>query len=125
MRDILLKLFTAVSTAFFVMSCGPSSCVQAVSNNGNETEVIMKAVTDTLNRAQLDSVCVADGLNTDFGSWMATTFVDYESNMRVTKYVWINSISEDEEVTYIVVQKDTLFILTKRTINSEETDKEE
>lgn len=125
MKNILLKLFMAVSVVFWMSSCGPSSCTQGEGNEGGETEIVMKAVTDTLTRAQLDSLCAADELSKDLNDWMTTTFVDYESNARVTKHVWVNAVSEDEEVTYIIVPEDTLYIFTKRTINPQEVEEEE
>ena len=125
MKNIFLKLIMAVSVVFWMSSCGPSSCTQGEGNEGGDTEIVMKAVTDTLTRAQLDSLCAADELSNDLNDWMTTTFVDYESNMRVTKHVWVNAVSEDEEVTYIIVPTDTLYDFTKRTINPEAVEEEE
>lgn len=123
------KMFTRLLLTFFVVlgisACGPSSCTQNGEGSGQDTEVVMKAYSAVFTRAQIDSLCSADGLSNNFDDWMTTTFVDYESSERVTKFVWVNSISDDEEITYIVVPKDTLYNFTKRVIISEEIEEEE
>lgn len=83
----------------------------------------MKAYTAMINARQLDSLCSVDNLSRDLNEWMQTAFYDYETNAKITKYVWINSISEDIETMYIIVPVDTLYDFTKRIIDlSKETE---
>ena len=83
----------------------------------------MKAYAAMINARQLDSLCSTDNLSRDLNEWMHATFYDYETNTKITKYVWINSTSENIETTYIIVPVDTLYDFTKRIIDiSKETE---
>ena len=127
MKNILLKLFACVSIVVCLNSCGLFRCGKLFgcksAETNRSTEVIMKAYAAMINARQLDSLCSADNLSRDLNEWMHATFYDYETNTKITKYVWINSISEDIETTYIIVPVDTLYDFTKRIIDiSKETE---
>lgn len=121
------KIFKWVATAFFALvlsACGPSSCTGGDGNQDGNLEPVMKAYNGVLTEAQLDSLCVADTLSRDLSEWLNSSYIDHETNEAITKYVWIKSISEDLETTYILIPNDTLYNFTKRTINLEEEEEE-
>lgn len=68
------------------------------------------------NQRQLDSMCVADTLNPNIESWINTYFIDYETNEKIVKYMYLK---EYNEMVYTVTPKDTLFLVNKTEVKSE------
>ena len=81
-------------------------------NSGNdENEPAMYGYEKIFNQRQFDSLCVADTLNPILDSWISSSFIDYETNEQLVKYVYLKN---DGEVVYTIMPKDTLFLFNKR-----------
>lgn len=64
---------------------------------------------DTLNRTQLDSICISNNISNNLNDW--SLMMHYNSkNDVLTQYLY----TTDSEV-YTITKSDTLFIFTKRT----------
>lgn len=110
MRKLLSKITMVVTIICLIIGCGTT---RKVTNGG------MYGYTSVINRQQLDSICVADTLSIAFDGWIPLTFIDYEMNREMYKYMFIKSIEEDNEIIYIVVPTDSLFKITKRITKTE------
>jgi len=82
----------------------------------NATEIVagsMRGYEQLMTLRQVDSMCVADTLK-PYDEWLSSTYYDYETSKRVTKYTYIKELTDSTEKFYILVPKDTLFLITKR-----------
>ena len=121
MRDKILKIFLIAAVGLSVSGCG----LFKRWHKPAETDVTMGnpamfAQTMIYNARQLDSMCVVDGLSTNLNDWLISTYYDYETNERVDRYAYIKVISEDEELSYILTPRDTLYKVTKRIVKEME-----
>lgn len=119
MKDLIFKIFVILFLATNIVGCG---CLKKQhNNNNNDTNMgaSMYGYEMLANSRQIDSICVADTLNPYLSEWITTTFVDYETNKTVIQKMYIKKLSDKDEIIYIVVPKDTLFLITKRIVKSE------
>ena len=79
--------------------------------NGN----VMTAREDTLTRVQLDSLCVADSLSTNFAEdWLNALVID-DDRQPLVKYGFIKELTDSTELIYTLsTYQDSLFIMNKR-----------
>ena len=61
---------------------------------------------------QVDSICKADTLP-DMDSWLVNTFVDYETNQRIVRRMYIKERGENE-IVYIITGSTEPFVVTRR-----------
>jgi hypothetical protein len=127
MKKTLLNFLLGLSIIIGISSCGIFKSGKMLgcgaSKDDSETELIMRAYSSVINSRQLDSLCSADNLSRNIEEdWMRNVFTDFESNESIVKYIWIKSVSEDTETTYILVPCDTLYTFTKRVISSEKVE---
>lgn len=74
-----------------------------------------------INNRQLDSICVADTLNPYIEEWFSTDFYDYETNQKITQKIYIKELSDESEITYVLIPKnDTLYLIIKRIAKTDE-----
>lgn len=109
MKNILFNIivFTSIIFAASTKSCNR----EIVRPNQN-----MYGSEQVFNKRQLDSAFVADTLDPNLKNWLNATFVDYETNEKIVKYLYIK---ENTDIRYIVTPQDTLFIYDKIEVKTE------
>lgn len=91
------------------------SCFSCGKRNIHKTEgkSSMYGYEMIVNMRQVDSICLVDTL-WSIDKWTKTTFIDYETNEPYVKRMFIKDYSDNYEVTYILIEQDTLFRIIKR-----------
>lgn len=81
-------------------------------------EQSMVAIEDTLSRAQLDSVFVADELSFDIEEdWITSAVLTEDRKDYLYKYVFIKELTDSTGIIYTLCSyQDTLYILNKRIV---------
>lgn len=120
MKSKFFKFIAVAVIGISVAGCGLFRKAGNGGNNGNETA--MYGQTMTYNARQVDSMCVADGISSNLEDWMSMYYVDYETNEQINRYTFIKSMSESEEMVYILTPRDTLYKVTKRYVKEAEED---
>jgi len=113
MKRKMAFLFVMVLTICSIMCCGPGKKVT------KEKDFVMYGYERLMNGSQLDSLCVADTLSTNFENWIEVGFHDYETERTIVRYLFIKRANSESEVIYTVTQQDTLFNVNKRMIKTE------
>ena len=68
-----------------------------------------------INNRQLDSICIADTLNPYVEEWFTIDFIDYETNKKIQQRMYIKELSDESEITYILIpENDSLYLIIKR-----------
>ena len=120
----MAKLKTLALIAFIGLSICGCGLFRKVPKNTNTNTTLgasaMYGQTYTINDRQLDSVCFADKLSYDLNDWIKSTYLDYETNKIINKYIFIKTLNEKEEMVYILMPVDTLYELTKRFVREVE-----
>ena len=94
-------------------------------NSGDETEMIMSAAQNMYqvklmyNAFQVDSMCVADLLPRNFDGWLRSTYVDYETNQYIVRYMYVKELNDNYEMIYIVTPRGDIYVVSKRKVVSE------
>lgn len=73
-------------------------------------------------RIQFDSICVADTIPADLRLWRNNSIVDYETNARITEYMYIKHLGMNEELFRLMMVNDSTYNIYKRVVygNKEE-----
>ena len=98
-----------------------TSIILATTTKGCKNEPIqpgqsMYGTEQVFNQRQLDSAFDADTLDPNLGNWLNATFVDYETNEKIVKYLYIK---ENTNIRYTVTPQDTLFLYDKIEVKTE------
>ena len=102
----ILILFFILSNIF---SCG---CLKKKIDT--ETSGTLIGYEKVINNWQLDSKCTVDELNPYIEDWASSTFFDYETNEKIVEKLYIKELENKREIIYRLIQKDTLYLITKR-----------
>lgn len=105
MKEIVFKISIIALLLFNCVGCG---CLKKQQNSS------MYGYEYLFNQRQLDSMCFADNINPYIDEWFTTLFIDYETNQMVEKKMYIKELSKKKEAIYTLIQKDTLYLITKR-----------
>ena len=103
---------TMVFTIFFIMI---GCCTKKVVTSDNVLGVSMKyeLVIENAKNYQIDSLIMADTLP-QLAKWPGSIFVDYNTNERVTKRVFVKQYSKDNEVVYVITGNTEPYNVVKR-----------
>jgi len=63
---------------------------------------------------QIDSVCNADGISNNLNDWKKSAYIDFETSDTVKKYMFIKSISNDNECIYVITEFRDSTLMNKR-----------
>lgn len=109
MKNIILKLAFILFTAFIIGCSGQKEITNDI-QFGASMKVSYTMVMDS---RQVDSVCVVDTLpNIDM--WKKNEFVDYETNARQVKRLYVKSKKHDSERIYILLGTQEPYVMTMR-----------
>ena len=110
MKDII---FNIVVLAIIILAVVNKSCNREIARQNQN----MYGTEQVFNQRQLDSAFVADTLDPNLGNWLNATFVDYETNEKIVKYLYIK---ENTNIRYTVTPQDTLFLYDKIEVKTEQ-----
>ena len=109
MKDII---FNIVVLAIIILAVVNKSCNRGIARQNQN----MYGTEQVLNQRQLDSAFVADTLDPNLENWLNATFVDYETNEKIVKYLYIK---ENTDIRYTITPQDTLFLYNKIEVKNE------
>ena len=109
----LWKFIILASVSLLLIGCGNGRKLHR--GEDENYGAAMYAYTQIVNNHQLDSICAVDTL-APVGTWLPSSYVDYETGKRLVKYSYFKCISERSEIVYILVPQDTLYKITKRVV---------
>lgn len=111
MRKYFKLLISLLLTFLFIGCCNQKH----ISNNTEVLGVSMKYELNINNGKtyQIDSLIKADTLPA-LGNWIASTFVDYNTNKAVTKRVYVRQYSKKHENVYIITGNNEPYEIIKR-----------
>jgi hypothetical protein len=84
-----------------------SSCVPIKMSN---------SIKGVYNEYQLDSICRVERLPDDLSKWHGNDIYDYETNKKISQYIFIKDITRKNEVIYTITVDDTTYYFTKRVV---------
>ena len=113
MKNLVFKFLVILFLVTNIIGCG---CLKKQKQNNNS---LMYGYEMLINNRQLDSICLVDNLNPHLDNWFATTFLDYETNKVVVQRMFIKELTDSTEAIYVLVEKDTLYLITKRIVKPE------
>lgn len=108
MKNFLSYIF--IILFFFLL--GACCCLNKVSKNNNSNGS-MFGYEKIINSRQLDSIIKVDSLSL-IEEWMSMVFYDYETSEPVKQRMYIKELTDSSEVTYVLIEKDTLYLIIKR-----------
>jgi hypothetical protein len=82
--------------SLLILACTPKSIVDGNENMGN---TILLDFNGKISMAQFDSMCVADTLPKSLADWKFLGLKDYESNQRVSLFMYMKR-NNKEEIMY-------------------------
>ena len=109
MRNLLFNIIVLLTVIFGISAKSCNKDLDVSEENMYGTEQVF-------NKRQLDSAFVADTLNPNLENWLKATFVDYETNEKIVKYLYIK---ENTNIRYTVTPQDTLFLYDKIEVKTE------
>lgn len=109
MKNLLFNIIVLTS---IILATNTKGCKNEPTQLGQN----MYGTEQVFNQRQLDSAFVADTLNPNLDEWIVANFVDYETNEKIVKYLYIK---ENTNIRYTVMPQDTLFIYDKIEVKSE------
>ena len=68
------------------------------------------------NEYQLDSICRIERLPVDLTKWHGTDIYDYETNERISQYVFIRDVKRNSEIIYTITVDDSAYYFNKRVV---------
>jgi hypothetical protein len=68
------------------------------------------------NEYQLDSICRIERLPVDLTKWHGTYIYDYETNERISQYVFIRDVKRNSEIIYTITVDDSTYYFNKRVV---------
>jgi hypothetical protein len=89
------KLFY-LFVSLFILACTPKSIIDGTENMGN---TMLLNFNGKLSMEQFDSMCVADTLPKSLMDWKFLGLKDYESNQRVSLFMYMKR-NNKEEIMY-------------------------
>ena len=92
-----------------IISCG----VKKKASETLPTTKMIVLIDTTFTKHQLDSLCIADTLSTNFEKWNTIWFLDHETNTPIYEYSYIKNINEDI-IMYRVIQDGDNYKIIKR-----------
>ena len=107
MKNFLRKIIMVLSISIMLFGCGTTK--KATQNLGKSS---MYSTTQVVNMRQIDSICRVDELP-NISQWIKSDFRDFETGATITKRLYIKDLSNAYEMRYILMQKDTLYKMTK------------
>ena len=89
------KLFY-LFVSLFILACTPKSIIGGTENMGNSMVI---GFNGKISMSQFDSMCVADTLPKSLTDWKYLGLQDYESNQRVSLFMYMKR-NNKEEIMY-------------------------
>lgn len=77
---------------------------------------MVNSIRGTYNEYQLDSICRVERLPEDLTKWHGTDIYDYETNEKISQYVFIRDIKRKSEIIYTITVDDNTYYFTKRVV---------
>lgn len=106
----IVKSIILVCMTFIVICC-------ASVNNVSKNEVLGSTMRVELinggGQFQIDSLIKADTLP-NINKWLCNSFIDYETNKRTVKRMYIKNYNDGTEIVYIIVGLEEPYKITKR-----------
>ena len=109
-----LNILITVSFLFILVNCS----IFKHSKKENKDEILGASIKyelciENASTYQIDSLIIADTLPS-LNFWYASVFVDYQTNEKVVKRMYIKAYDKQKEITYIIQGTKEPFYLEKR-----------
>lgn len=123
MRNKIFSFLITISVLVSFTGCGMLNKMFHKNSQGTEvvfgTEQNMYQTTHEYTAFQLDSMCTADAIPSDFNSWIRRAYSDYETNQSIVRYMYVKEFNDNFEMIYIVTQRGEMYVVSKRKVVSE------
>ena len=124
MKDKILSLVIFFSLLFSFTGCGTLSKIFHKADKENTETTLgatqnMYQTTYEYTMCQIDSMCVADILPMKFEGWNCRTYIDYETNQYIVRYMYVKELNDNYEMIYIVTPRGDIYVVSKRKVVSE------
>ena len=113
MKNVLKHILTSVIVTMFFIGCATMKHQQTDVAFGTSMKIAY--VIDNAKTYQIDSIVLADTLPS-VDRWMHMTYMDYETNKRILKKMYIRTYENGSESTYIIIGDNEPYKITKRII---------
>lgn len=112
MKNILSKIVLIGIIGFSIISCG---LTKKQKSKDLELSTSMKITCNIENGKfyQIDSIMVADTLPS-LDKWLYSTYIDYSTNKKIVKRMYIRTYDEKREVVYVITGETEPYKITKR-----------
>lgn len=114
MENKISKIFIFLFLFVSLIAC---CCLTKVKVKNDGTS--MFGYEKIINGRQLDSIITVDTLNPFIDEWLTMTFYEYETNVPVKQRMFIKELTDSTEVIYVLVEKDSLYLITKRIVKND------
>lgn len=113
MKNVLKHILTSVMVTMFFIGCATMKHQPKDATLGTSMKIAY--VINEAKTYQIDSIVLADTLPS-VDKWMLMNYLDYETNKRVLKRMYIRTYTNGSESTYIIVGNEEPYQITKRII---------
>jgi hypothetical protein len=113
MKNVLKNILTSAIFIVFFIGCATvkHNTVDVPLGASMKIEYVM----DNAKTYQIDSIVVADTLP-NIDKWLVMTYMDYETNKRILKRMYIRKYNNGSETSYIIIGSNEPYKVTKRII---------
>lgn len=123
MKKRFINFFFCMFLMLLATSCGMLNKIfHKNTDNGNAELNLgsvqsMYQINEDYTAAQVDSMCVADNLPKNFKGWTNSGFIDFETNNRTVRYMYIKEYDENKyEMIYLVTPRGGIYLVSKRKV---------
>lgn len=113
MKNVFKYILTSVLISIFFIGCA------TVKNQPKDisfgTSMKIEYVIDDAKTYQIDSILIADTLP-NIDKWLIMNYIDYETNKKIIKRMYIRKYESGFENTYIIIGNNEPYKITKRII---------
>ena len=123
MKKRFINIFFCMFLILSATSCGMLNKIFHKNTNNGNTELnlgsiqSMHQINENYTAAQVDSMCITDNLPKNLNNWTSSGFIDFETNNRTVRYMYIKGYDEDKyEMIYLVTPRGGIYLVSKRKV---------
>jgi hypothetical protein len=116
MKNIIRNCLIVLFTSFILINCVGVKYSQNFEDYPLGTSMKIAFMIDECKDYQIDSLIKADTLP-NIKKWMHMNYMDYETNKKVLKRMYIRTYENGNESTYIIIGDKEPYKVTKRITN--------
>ena len=113
MKNIFKKVILGLGISLMLLGCGVVKKQQERNNYPLGTSMKISCNIENGKEYQIDSIMTADTLP-KLERWLSTIYLDYETNDKIQKRMYIRQYKNGTEAVYIIVGSKEPYKITKR-----------